>query len=199
MIVSKNLNKQELSNTKKEELFNTNQEDNGWKFFKYYINFIKKVNKIFTGLSGVLILVIAILLFQDVIRRYFLNDPTSWALDISRFILVYVVFLSLAPALESGQHVTVDFLKEIISENKQRWLNIIVFLVVALFGAVLFWKLSVITLEVIQDNRMFPIQLPIPVKYVYAIAPIGALQFTLTAISLMIKSIFFPVEKLHED
>lgn len=197
MIVSKNLNKEELS--QELEVSNTNQEGKGHNFLKYYINFVKKVNKIFTGLSGVLILVIAILLFQDVIRRYFLNDPTSWALDIARFILVYVVFLSLAPALQSGQHVTVDFLKEVISANKQRVFNIIVFFLVTIFGAILFWKLSLVTLEVIQDNRMFPIQIPVPVKYVYAIAPIGALQFTLTAISLMIKSIFFPVEKLHED
>lgn len=199
MIVSKNLNKEKLPNTNGKELSSVNQEEKGWKFFKYYINFIKKVNKIFTGLSGGLILVIAILLFQDVIRRYFLNDPTSWALDIARFILVYVVFLSLAPALQSGQHVTVDFLKEVISANKQRVFNIIVFFLVTIFGAILFWKLSLVTLEVIQDNRMFPIQIPVPVKYVYAIAPIGALQFTLTAISLMIKSIFFPLEKLHED
>lgn len=190
MIASKNLSS---------ELPNNELEKKDWTFFKRYINFTKFINKIFTKISGALILVIAILLFQDVIRRYFLNDPTSWALDISRFILVYVVFLALAPALESGQHVTVDFLKEVISENKQRWLNIVIFLLVAVFGAVLCWKLSIVTIEAINDNRMFPIQTPVPMKYVYAIGPIGALQFTMTAISLLIKSIFFPEEKVHED
>lgn len=190
MIASKN-----LSN----ELPNTEEKGKDWAFLRHYINFTKLVNKIFTKTSGFLILVIAILLFQDVIRRYFFNDPTSWALDISRFILVYVVFLSIAPALEGGQHVTVDFLKEVISENKQRWLNIVIFLLVAIFGVILCWKLSMVTLDAIKDNRMFPIQTPVPVKYVYAIGPIGALQFTLTAMSLMIKSIYFPDEKLHED
>ncbi|MFD1707933.1 TRAP transporter small permease [Siminovitchia sediminis] len=190
MIASKNLSK---------ELPNTEQEGKDWTFFKHYMNFTKFINKMFTRVSGALILVIAILLFQDVIRRYFLNDPTSWALDISRFILVYVVFLSLAPALESGQHVTVDFLKEVISENKQRWMNIAIFLLVSVFGVILCWKLSIVTLDAFKDNRMFPVQTPVPVKYVYVAGPIGALQFTLTALSLTIKSIFFPAEKIHEE
>lgn len=158
-------------------------------YINKYTNFTQVINRIFTRLGGYLILVIAFLIFQDVIRRYFLNDPTSWALDISRFILIYVVFLSLAPALEGGHHVSVDILKEMVTKKVQNILNLIVFLLIAVFGVVFFLKVGETTLDVIKDNRVFPVETRVPMKYVYIIAPIGMLQFILTSLSLFFQSL----------
>lgn len=150
----------------------------------------RSFNKLFTWLAGIMILIITVLIVQDVIRRYFLDDPTAWALDISRFLLVYIVFLSLAPALESGQHVTVDILTEIVSEKAQKYLKMGVFVLTIIFGIIFSWKLLGVVLDAAADNWLFPVQFHMPMKYIYWIAPVGMLQFILTAFDLLLKQIF---------
>ena len=155
---------------------------------KSFDTFIKKVNNYFTKMSGILILSIAVLIFQDVILRYFFNAPTSWTLDLTSFLLVYVVFLSLSPTLESGKHVSVDLLEEIVSPKVQRILKRIVFLLTIIFGLVFFWKSLHYTIGVAVENKTSTSNIPIPLIYVYLIAPIGLLQFTLTALNLFINT-----------
>ncbi|MBM4764838.1 TRAP transporter small permease [Bacillus sp. B15-48] len=158
--------------------------------FIHYLNKMSSsINSIFRKTAGLLVVIIAILIFQDAILRYFFNNPSSWVLDISRYLLVYIVFLSLAPALEGGHHVSVDIFKEKGPIWMRKFLETIVFLLTTIFGMILFWKTLGTTIEVIQDNRLFPLQTSIPMKYVYFIAPIGSLQFILTAVCIYIKTL----------
>ena len=155
-----------------------------------YDTFNRRVNKIFSKLSGILILVIAVLIFQDVIQRYVFNSPTSWSLDLSGFLLVYIVFLSLSPTLESGQHVSVDLLNEVVSPKMKKIFKNIVLLLVIAFGVIFFWKILEYTIQVAQDQRISTSNIPIPLIYVYLIAPIGIFQFILTAINMYLNSMF---------
>lgn len=159
-------------------------------FLYIFDTFTRKVNKYFSRISGVLILLIAILIFQDVIRRYFLKDPSSWTLDLSAFLLVYVVFLSLSPTLESGNHVSVDLLNEIVSPKMQKLFKNIVLLLIIVFGIVFFWKILNYTLQIAVDERISTSNIPIPLIYVYFIAPIGIFQFLLTAINMYLNTLF---------
>lgn len=152
--------------------------------------FNRKVNKYFSILSGILILIISLLIFQDVIRRYILNDPTSWILDLSGFLLVYVVFLSLSPALESGNHVSVDLVNEVASQKIQRVLRIIVLLITVVFGIILFWETLSFALQAAVEGSVSTSTIQIPMKYIYVIAPIGICQFILTAVNLFFHTCF---------
>jgi TRAP-type C4-dicarboxylate transport system permease small subunit len=144
---------------------------------------VRAVNRGFMLLSGVLVLVVVAIILQDVVRRYGFNDPSEWALDISSFLLVYIFFLALAPALEAGSHVTVDFLGEHLPEPWQGYAAVLAYVLVVAFGAFLFWQLLDRTIEVFTENYLSSTALPIRLKYIYVIAPIGALQFVATALA----------------
>jgi TRAP-type C4-dicarboxylate transport system permease small subunit len=143
---------------------------------------VRAVNRVFLTISGLLVLIVVAIVLQDVVRRYGFNDPSEWALDISSFLLVYIFFLALAPALEAGSHVTVDFLGERLPASWQGYAAVLANALVAAFGAVLLWQLLDRTIEVFAENYLSSTALPIRLKYIYVIAPIGAFQFVVTAL-----------------
>ena len=50
------------------------------------------------------------------------------------------------------------------------------------FGAILFWFLTRATLRAYTTGALTPTMIAIPVWWVYAVGPLGALQFVLTAL-----------------
>lgn len=140
------------------------------------------LNRVFLLLAGVLAVAICAMIFYDVLMRNAFDAPTIWALDVSRFFLVYLFFLALAPALETGAHVSVDILEQWVSPQAWRRLRIAAVTLTILFGCILLWQLTRSTLDVFVSNEMFPTAVPLRVKYVYWIGPVGALEFVLTAI-----------------
>lgn len=150
---------------------------------------ISGINRVFTWLACVLTLAVIAIVLQDVLRRYFLNNPTDWALDISSFLLVYIFFLALAPALERGNHVKVDFFEERVPTAWRPRLAVAAHLLVVAFGAVLLRELYLLTEDAFIGNYLTSSPLPIRLKYIYVIGPIGTVQFVLTGLALLCGSL----------
>ncbi|GAM15918.1 TRAP transporter small permease [Mesobacillus selenatarsenatis] len=142
---------------------------------------ITKINHVFTFAAGMFILAMVLIITYDVIMRNFFDSPSLWALDLARFSLVYIFFLALAPALQSGQHVSTDIFLAKFSLRTQWYLKLVALMITAIYGVILFWQVTETTLKVFEDNRIFPVAIELPMKYVYMVAPVGALQFIVTA------------------
>jgi TRAP-type C4-dicarboxylate transport system permease small subunit len=127
------------------------------------------------------IAILAVVLYDVVMRNAF-DAPTIWALDVSRFLLVYLFFFALAPALQAGTHVSVDAVLHWVPPRIARHLRLLAITATILFGLILFWQVSRAALEAFIRDEMFPTAVRVPVKYVYWIAPVGTLQFVLTAL-----------------
>ena len=149
-----------------------------------------RINRVFVAISGALAVVIMVVILQDVVRRYAFNDPTTWALDISSFLLVYLFFFALAPALEHGSHVTVDLFGRLLPVGVRRPVEILGGLLLVGFAVVLFAQLLDTTVEAFHDNNLFPTATPVRMKYVWIIGPVGAAQFILTALVLLAGTMF---------
>ena len=59
------------------------------------------------------------LIMVEIFYRYVLHDPIAWVLDITIFLLVFVFFLAVAPALESGSHIEVDLFDPLIPSARK--------------------------------------------------------------------------------
>lgn len=145
--------------------------------------FTRRVNRVFLALAGLLAAAILLVLAYDLVARNVFDAPTLWALDISRFLLLFLFFLALAPALESGAHVSVDVLELYLGAQPRRVLRIVARILVLVFGAFLMWQICRTTYEAFAENSLFPTVVPLRLKHVYWIAPIGVLQFLLTALA----------------
>jgi len=147
---------------------------------------VRAINRVFTVCGGALAVMILVVVLTDVFLRYVVNDPTTWGIDVASFGLSYLFFFALGPALESGFHVSVDFFQQYYSERVQRWASIVASLLAVVFAAVLFWELLDTTIDEFVENNLTPTAIPVPVKYVVIIGPIGAFQMLLTAVAMAI-------------
>ena len=145
--------------------------------------FTRRVNRALLALASLLAAAMLVVLSYDLVARNVFDAPTVWALDISRFLLFFVFFLALAPALESGAHVSVDIVEHYLAPGPKRLMNILAHSLVLVFGAFLMWQICRSTYQAFVDNSLFPTFVPIKLKQVYWIAPLGVLQFLLTALA----------------
>lgn len=76
------------------------------------IDLVTRFNSFMAYVSGWLILLITLICCYGVFTRYVLNDPDTWSFTVSSYLLCFVVFFSIANALQEGVHVRVDILQE---------------------------------------------------------------------------------------
>ena len=147
--------------------------------------FVHRTNFVFQLLAGILVLVIVAALGWDLVARNVFNAPTLWAMDLSRLALLFLFFLAIGPALESGSHVAVDILNEYLT-GRPRWaLQVVAQVLVIVFACFLLWEVTGETYDAFVYDGSFPTVVPVKMKYVYWIGPFGVLQFLLTALSLL--------------
>lgn len=149
----------------------------------------RRINAVFIALAGLIAGAILLALAYDLVARNVFDAPTLWALDASRFLLLFLFFFALAPALESGAHVSVDILEHYLGARMQRALRIVARVLILVFGAFLMWQICRTTYEAFVENALFPTVVPVRLKHVYWIAPLGVLQFLLTALALLLEDL----------
>lgn len=154
--------------------------------------FTRAVNRVFLRLAGAIAALILAFIVYDLVMRNVFDAPTTWVMDVSRFMLVYVFFLALAPALESGSHVAVDILDHYLSPGSRRALRTFALALVLVFGAFLLWQLTRTTIEAFADDALFPTLVPVKLKHVFWIGPVGVIQFLLTTLALLIGALRTP-------
>lgn len=142
---------------------------------------VKAVNHAFTLLaSGLVVVIVAIVLYAIATRMVAVS--ALWTHDITQFAFLYVFFLALAPALQSGHHISVELFDAAVPKVLRRYVFHIAGILVVLFGCVLFWQLWKTTIRAFSDNRLAVAAIAVPLKWIYIAGPIGAAQFILTGI-----------------
>lgn len=150
--------------------------------------FTRRVNWLFARLAGLIVLGITLVVLGEIFLRYALNAPTTWALDAARFAVVYLFFFALAPALESGHHVVVDMFDPLLPLRLRPFQRALGDLLTLAFSVVFFWYLLQITRQVFTSGETAFSVVPLPLKYIYWIGPVGAFEFFLTAVVLLGRS-----------
>ena len=145
------------------------------------------INRIFAALSCLIVLAIMALIVVAVFYRYVLDDPIAWVLDITIFLLVFVFFLALGPALESGSHIEVDMFDPLIPATWRKPVRLLGKLLTLAFAVIFFWFVFHYYYEIVELDELSFTMLTVQLKLIYWIGPVGALQFLFTAIVQLIR------------
>lgn len=73
-----------------------------WKYFKTAFREFEKI------VSCSLLMVILAVLTWQVLTRYAFGDPSTWSEEISRYLFVWVIFLSGSYAVQENAHIRID-------------------------------------------------------------------------------------------
>lgn len=149
--------------------------------------FTRVVNRMFAAAACLLVLVIMTAIVVQIVYRFLLDDPIAWVLDITIFLLVFVFFLSIAPALQSGSHIEVDMFDSLIPKRHHKAVRLIGKLLTVAFAAIFLWYVAAFYYDIVEFDELSFTMLIVQLKYLYWIGPLGALQFLLTSIVLLIR------------
>jgi TRAP-type transport system small permease protein len=133
--------------------------------------------RIADGLEAVVLLVagsafvlIAALIVGQVFMRYVLAAPPIWTEELTRYVFVWLAWLSAAVVFRQGQHVTIDALANVIPERLKGVHDILVRMICV---AVLLFLLRY-GIEALQFATNRSAALNITMIYVYASAPVAS-------------------------
>lgn len=95
---------------------------------------------ILVACGGLLCVLLVLIISYDVVARYFFNSPTSWVLDISGYMLIYVLFLGAGWLLKEDGHVSIDIVVKLISPKPRKIVIFIAYIICSLACLLLIWN-----------------------------------------------------------
>jgi TRAP-type mannitol/chloroaromatic compound transport system permease small subunit len=160
-----------------------------------YLGVIRKIDGItqWTGYLFALIVIPLVLAnVVEVFMRYFLNNPTVWALDTTIMSYGSLFMLGSAYALLKGAHVRTDMLWDKFSDRKKGVIDSIAFLVFFLPSMAILFYISFVEFRyAIEIDEKSTATIWQPVLWPYrAVVPLTALLLFLQGISELLKSLW---------
>jgi len=140
------------------------------------------MDKILSYIVALLLVVMSGVVFGNVISRYFLNTTWGWYEEVSRFLLIWIVFLGAVIAMIRSDHLGIDLLPLVFPPRVCRAMVVLTDVLVLVALAIMFqgaWDMAIDSLA----SGWVASSVPIPYGWVYMIGPVSAvLMFIQTLI-----------------
>lgn len=135
---------------------------------------LRRVNSVLAallqGLCGAACIAIAVLMFSQVLIRYFGEQPLNWSEELIRYLFVWAGFLGAALAQRFQAHVVLD----LISASRANWALALRRTASVLFAVFLLFVL-VSGVKFAQSGfGVRSVSLDLPMGYVYIVVPVSA-------------------------
>ena len=146
-----------------------------WKLIDKILSFVE------CQFPGVLLLLSVIVLFVNVVLRYFFHAATSWAEEAIRYVIIWITFVGSSLCAKKASHVGIDIFVGLLPGRAKKFVLVFSQAIPALFTAfctVFSWQ---IFLMVLRTNQRSPAML-MPMAIVYFAMPLG---FSLTTIRFL--------------
>ncbi|WMM24872.1 TRAP transporter small permease [Tissierella sp. MB52-C2] len=141
---------------------------------KKFNNILSKIEQYFIG---ILLLIIAFMLFINVLLR-FLGSSLVWSEEVARYSIVWVTFIGSSVCIYKGAHIGVDAIMNILSDRGKKILTIITILISIVF-TIIFTYLSFIIIKNVLITNQESSTIKIPMVYVYGAMPVGGILMLL--------------------
>ncbi len=117
----------------------------------------------------------SLLLFVNVVMRYVFLLPIYWAEELSRYVMVWVIFVGAGQVtIKGGGHIAVDIVPRLLSKRSNAVLAFLVNLVCILFSLVLIYFSFKQMMRVRAAQQISP-AMEMPMWIAYLAIPLGTL------------------------
>lgn len=151
---------------------------------------IRKINGALALVAGFLIFLIgAFAVYEAVVRLVY--EPTKWTLNLSTYMLIYIVFLGSPYAFETHGHVFVDLFRDIMDKHSKKRLPrrisavagyclSIIFIATLLYAS---WKLVA---KALKFGTLTTTTIPIPIWILQIVMVIGCILMLVTLVFIIL-------------
>ncbi len=159
------------------------------KAIESFLRFTDWINARFGWIVAFLIVPMIAIMIWEIVMRYFFNQPSVWAYEISLFLYGGYIVLAGAYTHLAGSHVNVDIIWGRLPVRGRAILDVLTSFFVFLFLGVLFWESLKITIDSWQlgETTMTHWQ---PAYYpLRTTVPVGCFLFILQAVAKLIRDV----------
>lgn len=150
------------------------------------MSIIKKIDQYADKLiMAVFMLTMCVLILTQVVSRYVLGDSITWTEEASRYLFIWLIFLSIGIGFRDNKHIGIDIIIDALPKMAQKVLKQIIYLLVLGFSLLFVWEGYILVLNM-QMFGQTSANMQIPMWWVYLALPIG---FVLACIRLIQASI----------
>jgi len=144
---------------------------------------IKLADHIIEILMVIVSIILLVVVFTNVIFRYVIRSPLSWANEIARYGLVWWVFLGSALAVKKDRHIALSFIPKHLKLSINIIRKKIIHCLLILYNIVLVYN----TIKIFPKlyHQMTPFT-RFPIAWMYAIIPISALIMIIYSLNWLI-------------
>ena len=147
------------------------------------------IENVLQPVGNFLVIVIAVLVFAQVISRYVFEQSYGFMEEFSKWSQIWFVFLLLGVVEKARGHIGIDILPRKLPERYKKWLLILFDIVTLVFAVLLFWSGTQLCYHLWQMGlSSTSTEIPTPLWVVRLCFPIGAIFLA-----------FFSVEHLVRD
>ena len=155
------------------------------------IRIINFINQQMYVVMGLIITFLSIMIFYDIIARYFFKHPTSFGFDTSIWLTGVMAFIGGGYALLRGEHVRVDIYYDKYSQKTKCYINLISNFFIFITVAALVWWGGQQVFTLYTQGTVATSGLNIPMWVKWLIVPLGGILLGLQAIVTMFKDLYF--------
>ncbi|MGA9228102.1 MAG: TRAP transporter small permease [Mesobacillus sp.] len=147
------------------------------------IKAIDAINRVVGILLAAMLGVMSILIILQVISRFVINFPLTWSEELSRYLMIYIVFLGAGLAMRHNNLISIELLPELLSGNKRRAVIILVMIISIIFFAILFKQgIDILSMVKMQSSPGLQLSMSIP----YASIPIGSFVLAINSLAVIL-------------
>jgi TRAP-type C4-dicarboxylate transport system permease small subunit len=147
------------------------------------------LDKIADYMVGFLMLMLMVIGGAQVFSRYILNYSLTWSEELSRYILVWLVFMAIGVGLRRRAHIGMNVIVTRFSKGIQRWFDLFSCVVAIAFGvAVIFYTYQLIQTTMFQTTAA----LGIPIRAAYYGMVFGGLYTVIIGLRFFAAKLFAP-------
>jgi len=116
--------------------------------------------------------VIVLLVFLQVLSRYVFNNSIGWSSELSRYLLIWITWVSASYVIRTGEHIRVTTIINMFKPSVQKVIEVFVIICWAIFALVMAIEGTKVVLNIKLMNQTTS-TLGLPMWIVYLAIPVG--------------------------
>lgn len=156
-----------------------------------YPAFFRKLNQVLAFCSGFMIFLTGFFAVFEAIMRGIFSSPTIWTLNVSCYLLIWIIFLGSPYAFQTHGHVAVDLLRDVIdkiapSRKPRRAMAVVGYCISLVFIIALLYAGYGLVTKALTYSTMTTSTVPIPVLCLQLAIIVGCILMIITLIFIIL-------------
>ncbi len=154
------------------------------------------VSRLEEVIIGILLLIASIILFSNVVARYVFNESFSWATEVVRYQIIWMVFIGGSVAARRGMHIGVDIIIKFSGPRIRKAVLLIVYTIAIAFCV----YVAYYGFELVMRSRAWGQVSPaaqIPMWWMQLAIPVGAILMGVRFAQHFVRTLIGRSEQAH--